>query len=153
MTVEFSNELEEAVKNFQDSWDALLNLHSSTPRQSEHWTRIKALSRRMYYFPEVYSYDTLRPVDDFIYYIQNIIYKYVRKLGLDNKLLRHFSEKNKIHAQEWLKRNVEGEWKTAYDRSGPGSTMKRSQDIHELFLKSCESALSAIKKELKKIKT
>lgn len=152
IVVKYHEELMKAKSDFQNEWDALLNLPSPTPRQSEHWTRIKALSRRMYYFPESYSYDTLQPVDDFVHYIQSVIYKYVRTLGLDNKHLSSLSSKNIIYAQKWLKKNVEGEWKIAYDRKGSGSTKERSQDIHELFLKSCKGALSAIEKELKKSK-
>ena len=46
-SIDYQKELSKAVDEFCGKWDAKLNLPTSYPGQSEHWTRIKALSRRM----------------------------------------------------------------------------------------------------------
>lgn len=48
-----------AARHFQESWDSRL--------PGEHWTRVKALTRRLgYFYPNEDYYDTLRPVADMI---------------------------------------------------------------------------------------
>ena len=52
-----------ATENFQRSWRARLGLTTSPTTAKEHWTRVKALSRRLAVMRQD-EYSTLRPVAD-----------------------------------------------------------------------------------------
>lgn len=54
-----------AAEKFHQIWNARLGLSSYSTILPEHWTRIKALTRRLAYQSSD-SYDTLRPVGDLI---------------------------------------------------------------------------------------
>lgn len=53
----------EAAKNFHTTWRGLLGLDFNPTAPKEHWTRVKALSRRL---AEGWAdeYDNLKPVAD-----------------------------------------------------------------------------------------
>ncbi|MEI6196861.1 MAG: hypothetical protein WCS42_21300, partial [Verrucomicrobiota bacterium] len=55
----------QAMSAFRDPWRGRLHLSSRPTASPEHWTRIKALSRRFAELDQT-EYDTLRPVADFI---------------------------------------------------------------------------------------
>jgi hypothetical protein len=55
----------DAVNKFQGPWNARLGLGSHDGTRKEHWTRIKALNRRIAGELDD-EYDTLRPVADLV---------------------------------------------------------------------------------------
>lgn len=136
----------QAMGAFRDPWRARLRLPSRSPISPEHWTRIKALSRR---FAELgrTEYDSLRPVADFI-----------------SKLIEHVSvflssplrwepdngdEDMKREAVTEISRVVYGQlhalgdqrlfhervmdWAAAYSHSGTGSARDRARDIDAIY--------------------
>ena len=58
-----------AAQGFHERWKGILGMGSIAGVRPEHWTRIKALSRRLGIF-KVDEYDTLRPVADLIRLLQ-----------------------------------------------------------------------------------
>jgi hypothetical protein len=63
----------EAAKNFHSRWRGLLGLDLNPDAPKEHWTRVKALSRRL---AEGWSdeYDNLKPVADLRFELQRQVY-------------------------------------------------------------------------------
>lgn len=81
--------IKEAIQSFQDTWDGRLNFPSQASIPAEHWTRIKALTRRISEFRED-RYDNLDPVAEAIDKFQNSICKFLLKNKIDKKLLIKF---------------------------------------------------------------
>src|SRR3989442_8363044 len=63
--IHLSSSIQRAVKSFHEGWWGRLGLTVQSSRYPEHWTRIKALSRRPARLG-LDEYDTLRPVADLI---------------------------------------------------------------------------------------
>lgn len=126
-----------ATAQFQKQWNTLLS--------SEHWTRIRALTRR---FAEQSSdgYDKLQPVAD----LRGI---FVEKLGLfvanprqwkpanaspkakDDaiaRILREFSGRLGPYVARRLREESLSQWRAAYERRGTGSGRARSQDVRSI---------------------
>lgn len=136
----------QAMNAFRDPWRGRLRLPSRSTISPEHWTRIKALSRR---FAELGSteYDTLRPVADFIARLIEHV-----TVVLSNPL--RWSPEN---APEEMKRQVIAdiasavhgklhelgetrlfhervkEWSMAYSHRGTGSSRERAIDIEGIY--------------------
>jgi hypothetical protein len=135
-----------AMTAFRDPWRGRLRLPSKTPVAAEHWTRIKALSRR---FAELGTteYDTLRPVADFI----------ARLIEHVTVVLSSPLEWEPEDAPEEMKRQVIAEiasavyarlhevgetrlfhervkdWSVAYSYRGTGSSRERANDIEGIY--------------------
>ncbi|PHV69741.1 hypothetical protein CS063_14180 [Sporanaerobium hydrogeniformans] len=63
---EIVNSITKAVKEFRDKWDLILGIPYKTYR-AEHWTRIKALSRRLAYWGMDNYNNELAPIADILY--------------------------------------------------------------------------------------
>lgn len=136
----------QAMGAFRDPWRGRLRLPSRSTVPPEHWTRIKALSRR---FAElgITEYNTLRPVADFITRLIEHV-----TVVLSNPLRWEPDD-----APEEMKRQVISEiasavhvklhelgetrlfhervkeWSVAYSHSGPGSARERARDIDSIY--------------------
>ena len=141
--INYNKDFESAIKNFSELWRAKLNLPSEIAVQAEHWTRIKALSRRLGHM-NISSYDTLKPIDDFIDLIQSVIYKYAKKLRTDDQIIRKLSQINRDKSRNCIQTKQIQKWETAYSRSGLGSVSQRKKDIDALL----DSASKEAKKDL-----
>src|SRR5207249_4503079 len=69
--------IQSAAENFHDGWRARLGKAVKPAVSKEHWTRVKALTRRL---AEGWSdeYDTLKPVADLHLLLQQEIYKSIQ---------------------------------------------------------------------------
>ena len=132
-----------AAENFQNAWLPLLGIKTRPGIQKEHWTRIKALSRRLATPGWSDEYDTLRPVADLRKQLQNQIY-----LLIQNPISWEGSEPTddeKQQTYEALASNVNkrmldlssrrvrverhSDWQNAYYQAGRGSTFARAKII------------------------
>jgi len=111
----------------------------------EHWTRIKALTRRLGMFPDQDEYDTLKPVADLISGLQTELYKFLsepvawqpRTPGEDDEaratvIARIRQEINtRLHdlARKRVKDERVADWIRAFSRRGPGSGNARKDDV------------------------
>jgi hypothetical protein len=135
-----------AMVSFRDPWRARLNLPSRAAISAEHWTRIKALSRR---FAELgtteYSY--LRPVADFIArLIEHVMVVLSTPLKWEpedapEEMKRQVVSEitSEVHAElhalaeSRLFHDRVKEWSIAYSHRGTGSTRDRAHDIEAIY--------------------
>jgi GTPase Era involved in 16S rRNA processing len=136
----------QAMNAFRDPWRGRLRLPSQSVVSPEHWTRIKALSRR---FAELGSteYDTLRPVADFIARLiehvtvvlsnpvrwepENAPEEMRRQVVADISSAVH----GKLHelGESRLFHERVKEWSVAYSHRGTGSSRERAMDIEGIY--------------------
>ena len=136
----------EAISNFQAPWLALLGLASHEGVSKEHWTRVKALNRRIAGETDV-EYDTLKPVADLVARVNGSVSRYLdvplewtRGPGDDQerqaaiaRIQRVVSSAiHKLALQRIVERHL-SEWRTAYEFRGRGSTFERARAIRGIY--------------------
>ena len=138
--------LRDAVDGFRDPWRARLGLTYHDGIAKEHWTRVKALTRRLAN-GWADEYDNLTPVADLLARLQEEASKWLDRPadwegGEDPKqredaldLIRQavFSRLH-VLTQRRLKEEQVSSWRAAYDYSGTGSGSRRAKvidDIHD----------------------
>jgi hypothetical protein len=138
--------IRDATENFHSSWRARLNLESPVVAKVEHWTRVKALTRRLGELGQD-EYDTLRPIADLHKYLSEEIYRFA-----ENPLSwqpGHISEQMRIQAIGQITREIDAhlhefvsarlfvsrvpEWQRAYSHRGKGSARTRALDIRNIY--------------------
>jgi hypothetical protein len=149
--------LRDAVEGFLEPWKGRLGLryHDGIPK--EHWTRVKALSRR---FANAWSneYDDLRPVADLVARLQENISRWLdspagwtrepeSQEGRDAALA--FVRKmvfDALHdlAEERLSDVHRPDWQTAYGFSGRGSGHRRAEEIDRIYEEAAPAMSSAM---------
>ena len=137
-----------AAGAFQEAWRPRLGLESKSGFTKEHWTRVKALNRRLAAMGKD-EYDTLKPVADLrqelrdrIYvFIQNPLHWKDREPSDEEKQIKYdaFADSlgERLHGlssrRVWRQRM--DAWERAYHKSGRGSTFVRARiignDIYE----------------------
>ncbi len=139
--------IQKAVKAFHEPWRGRLGLPSRSGVSPEHWTRIKALSRR----PAQWGtdeYDTLRPVADLIRVLSEHIMRFLenpikwepsskvteemRQAAIDSISRELYSQLHKL-ARKRLISDPALDWGTAFSRRGTGSTRVRARDIAMIY--------------------
>lgn len=131
-----------AVENFHGAWEARLGRGYRSGVNKEHWTRVKALSRR---FANNWSdeYDTLRPVADLHKELYESIYVFIQSpvewqgaMPNDDEKQHRFdslAEAISTRALGVAKRRIAQEriqdWQNAFNQSGTGSTFVRAEII------------------------
>lgn len=129
--------VQRATESFQDREENVI--------RPEHWTRVKALTRRLGMFPDQDEYDTLKPVADLISSLQTELYKFIaepvawqpKTPGEDDEaratvISRIRQEINtRLHdlARKRVKDERVAEWIKAFSRRGIGSGNARKDDV------------------------
>lgn len=132
----------EAAKTFHTRWRGLLGLDYNPEAPKEHWTRVKALSRRL---AEGWNdeYDNLKPVADLRYHLQMQVYLMLQRPerwssgepeeGQKQATLDALSNAVTNRLVELTRRRLRDEvragWQEAYLQKGPGSTFVRARII------------------------
>lgn len=139
--------IQSATRDFHARWAALLGLSSTDGVRKEHWSRIKALNRRIAESMDV-EYDTLRPVADLrsrlAEEISRFIEQPVRWEGdqAEDKRVRseatdaiRRSVSRVLHdiALERLVNDHRSDWVEAYGHRGRGSTFVRAREIRDIY--------------------
>ncbi len=138
--------VQKATEKFQRPWAARLNLAYHSGVSSEHWTRLKALTRRIAGELDV-EYDALRPVADLVARMTEEISNF-----LDNPIDWTSEPKTEEEAQEaisavrravfaalhdlLLQRLVHQylpAWREAFSRAGKGSAYRRALDMKNIY--------------------
>ena len=131
--------IQAAARAFHESWRPRLGLQ---PGKKEHWTRVKALNRRV---AEGWAdeYDTLRPVADLGKELKEQIYVFLQnplrwdgpqpsdeeKQSKYDELADNISERVLELATRRVRREPAGKWIEAYSKWGRGSTFDRARII------------------------
>jgi len=134
--------IQSAAENFHDGWRARLGKAVKPAVSKEHWTRVKALTRRL---AEGWSdeYDTLKPVADLHLLLQQEIYKSIQsprrwdgrsptddeKQSLFDQFVNRVSGEVMRIATNRLRLEPIAVWQEAYNQSGPGSSFVRAAII------------------------
>jgi hypothetical protein len=132
----------EAAMGFHSSWRGRLGVDFNPTVPKEHWTRIKALSRRL---AEGWAdeYDTLRPVAELKRDLEEQIYRMLsrplRWEGSDGsdeekqQIIDEFANAVARRVSEISSRRISTErhraWQEAYSQAGTGSTFVRAKII------------------------
>jgi energy-coupling factor transporter ATP-binding protein EcfA2 len=132
----------EAAKTFHTRWRGILGLDYNSDAPKEHWTRVKALSRRL---AEGWNdeYDNLKPVADLRYHLQMQVYLMLQrperwsggepsedeKQTMIDALSNAVTNRLVDLTQRRLRDDVRVGWQEAYLQKGPGSTFVRARII------------------------
>jgi hypothetical protein len=132
----------EAAMSFHERWSGLLGIAYAPGHPKEHWTRIKALSRR---FAEGFAdeYDTLKPVGELKRELDGQIYRMlqqpVRWVGPEptdddkqlmiDTLAKEISREVTALCSRRINANRRKAWQEAYAEFGQGSTFRRARII------------------------
>ena len=131
-----------AAAAFQEAWRPLLGLESRPGFAKEHWTRVKALNRRLAAMGKDH-YDTLMPVADLRRELQERIYVFIQsplrwegpeptEEEMQTKydaLADNLSGRLLALATRRVWRERIKDWERAYQESGRGSTFVRARII------------------------
>jgi hypothetical protein len=132
----------EAATSFHERWAGLLGIAYAPGHPKEHWTRIKALSRR---FAEGFAdeYDTLKPVGELKRELDGQIYRMLqqpvrwegpeptdddKQLMIDT-LAKEISREVTALCSQRINANGRKAWQEAYAEFGRGSTFRRARII------------------------
>lgn len=138
--------VQRAADSFQRAWKFRLGFASSAEISKEHWTRVKALNRRIANELDV-EYDSLRPVADFVGRITEEVSNF-----LDHPVRWSRTPKDDAEAQEAIApvrqavfRELHSlavtrlvnehlaEWRRSNDHKGKGSSDRRAVDIRGIY--------------------
>lgn len=151
--------LQGASRSFRRPWTARLGLSPHDSVHKEHWTRIKALNRRI--AGELSNeYDTLRPVADLVARLIEEISKF---LDHPTSWEPHSSNEeeaeaalSEIRQQVYIglhalseRRIVEQhlpEWRSAFENRRKGSTFDRAQEINAIYERGAPIASTVMTK-------
>jgi hypothetical protein len=136
----------EAADDFNKRWAGLLGTGPGYGTQKEHWTRVKALTRRFAQQSDV-EYDTLRPVADLVKRLEENILKFLEKPLEWSRRPKDEDEAEAvlspirqqvsaaIHnlAQQRIADLHVPDWVSAYHHRGKGSTFVRSREVMDIY--------------------
>jgi hypothetical protein len=131
-----------AAERFHEEWAYRLGLRSKPGVPKEHWTRVKALSRRLA-TGWADGYDTLMPVADLHRNLQNDIYVFIQSpMGWDgpepdddekqsvfDRLAEAISSRSLELVTRRIRQERSEEWQQAYNCRGLGSSFSRAAII------------------------
>lgn len=140
--------VKDAAERFQEDWLVRLGYKVKPGSPKDHWTRVKALTRRL---AEGWAdeYDTLRPIADLFRNLQDDIYVFIQnplkwdglepqdehKQDVFDRFAQSISKKTLDLATRRLRDEHVPQWQEAYARRGTGSTFLRAaiikDDIYE----------------------
>ncbi len=135
-----------AAEKFHRIWNARLGLDSYSTILPEHWTRIKALTRRLAY-QRSDSYDTLQPVADLIRLVTEQLDAFIaqpRAWKPSEPAERDIEEavrsvRQEVHSRlhDLAARRIfidqVRDWMTAFEYRGTGSTVQRAGEVRAIF--------------------
>ena len=137
--------MHDAIDAFRNPWRARLGLTYHDAIAKEHWTRVKALSRRLAN-GWADEYDTLMPVADLEARLREEASKWLdrpagwsphpkndeeREAALD-KIRQAVHKRISELTKRRLKDDQVASWRIAYDHSGSGSAMRRAKTIDDI---------------------
>ncbi len=140
-----------ATVSFHGSWNAKLGLEIRPGTQKEHWTRIKALSRRLATPGWADEYDTLKPVAELAQLLRTRVYVLIlnplrwegeepsedEKQQIFDTFADRVSRGLRVLTTSRIRKERQGEWQDAYYRRGYGSSFERAHIIaNEVFGKA-----------------
>ncbi len=138
--------VQEAVSKFQGPWLARLGLAGYEGVRKEHWSRVKALNRRIAGELDD-GYDTLQPIADLVAQMTESVSRFLdnpidwtnepeddqKRQAAIAEIRRAVSAKTHEFASQRLVVQHLAEWREAYDFRGRGSTFERAKTIRGIY--------------------
>lgn len=141
--------IQKATQEFHDRWRGIFGMGSRSSVVTEHWSRIKALTRRVGIFKQD-EYHTLRPIADLILRLQERISAFLSEpLEWHPALPKDGADDTRIQAVDAIRREVNKRlhdlsrrrmiderlsgWVKAYELKGTGSTFVRARELVGLY--------------------
>lgn len=140
--------LKEGIKNYRTAWGNKIG-YPTKKEETVHWSKVRALTRRLGYFGEDNYQLELMPLADFSASIRTQLNIYLNRpmkvepniAEEDKKIILINAIKSTINGklQDFVKSEMWDEpdqlqrWKDAYDYAGKGSTVKRAVKVNEIF--------------------
>ena len=134
--------VERAAETFRNAWRPRLGLTVKQGVEKEHWTRVKALSRRLA-TGQADEYDSLKPVADLKQLLQQRLYVLLQspvgwsgaepsdddKQHIYGAIAEDLSRRLIDIASRRIRTERVAEWRNAFDESGYRSTFRRAELI------------------------
>ena len=137
--------IQKAAQEFHKPWEAKLSLKYDPETRSEHWARIKALTRRLGEM-HIDEYNGLQPVADLINRFQTHLYLFIEnptwnpdyaddemKQSVIDKISQELDSKLHAFFSERLFTDKIRNWYHAYSHRGNGSTRVRAYDVRDIY--------------------
>ncbi len=139
--------LKSGLDDFHKPWRAKIGLSAWLNTEPEHWTRIKALTRRLGEWG-INEYQGLKPIADLIRSIRERVYRFVsRPLEFEplstseemqnqaiGNIMNEIDQALHLYVEKILLNDKIPSWYRAYSEfKGKGSTLLRSQEIKIIF--------------------
>jgi energy-coupling factor transporter ATP-binding protein EcfA2 len=137
--------LQGAAKGFRQTWLARLGLEPRASTQKEHWTRVRALNKRIAGELDI-EYDTLKPVADLIarlgeeisFFLDHPRWLPPAPSEEDGEAViaairrKVYSDLHELAERRLLSEHL-GEWRLAYRHAGEGSALRRARQINAIY--------------------
>jgi hypothetical protein len=140
--------IQKATQEFHDRWKGILGMGSLSGVRSEHWARVKALTRRLGVF-KIDEYGDLKPVADLIRLLQIHVSQFLtvpldwlpsippvdspeRIEPIDAIKKEVFTQLHDMSKRRVLDERIR-EWVVAYEHRGIGSTRVRARDVVTIY--------------------
>ena len=138
--------VQEAARQFQTLWNARLGYQPQEGIPKEHWTRIKALTRRVARMGGV-EYDYLRPVAELIARLSEGISRFLDKPvawdphgeneaeeseAIDRIRSEVFQALHSLAMERLINEHLK-EWSEAFEHAGRGSSYERARDLRDIY--------------------
>lgn len=138
--------VQRAASSFQDHWTARLGLSIDSSVSKEHWTRVKALNRRIANETDV-EYSSLRPVADLVRRITEEVSNYLdapldwtrkptddeeAQAAIDPIRQAVFFTLHELALARVVREHL-AEWRRAMEHSGRGSADRRAAEIRFIY--------------------
>lgn len=140
--------IQNAINYFRNEWDDKLGVPMRNSN-SEHWSRIKALSRRLAYFDQDHYNHSLTPIADMLrmltaqlsIFISNPVAYMPNDTPKDTideiteSIKSNIYTRMHVFFRNSLWKTKLRNWEIAYEYKGYGSTYDRAREIHSIFQK------------------
>ena len=141
--------IQKATQEFHDRWRGILSMGSRSGVAPEHWTRVKALTRRIGSMNED-EYGNLKPIADLILLIQHQVSRFLaeplewtpehppedkeseKTQAIDEIRKEVFHRLHKLSRRRLIDEQLSG-WVEAYEHRGTGSTKIRARDLVSIY--------------------
>ena len=148
--------LRDATDGFKEPWLARLGLRYSEGLSKEHWTRIKALCRRIANLWDN-QYKELRPVSDFVRELQKGVSRWLdqpagwigephrdhRQATIDSIRREVFGAIHQLAERRLITKQTDG-WQEAFFYRGTGSARHRAVRMERIYAEAAPSVSSVM---------
>ncbi len=152
--------LQGASRSFRRPWAARLGLGPHESVHKEHWTRIKALNRRIAGGYDNNEYVNLRPVADLVARLIEEVSKFLdhptswephqpteeeAEAAISEIRQQVYTGLHSLAERRIVEQHLE-EWRSAFDLRGKGSSFERAQEINGIYERGAPIASTVMTK-------